>query len=327
MRNNLAGMTVVFLVLVFSGAIFAQGSKADPKSLKKAVAVLNFDDASLGNKELSLGNHLIAALTRELTATKVFAVTERMQIESVMKELNLSFDEAMDPKTAAKVGKRVAANTAIFGTINEYNMTGDQISLMGVTKTKYTATVGFSIRLVDINTGVILESVESTETAKKDLFGTPFGSNNTSESMDFKIKLFTEAANKAVKSIVKQLSPFIQKSDTSQGASTAVSTDTAKPPAAETKNPVAATTTANTTRDAAIVAKVAPKVTRVINGIVFVVGLEGVKIGDILSVVRGAGEGKEVAVIEVTEANERTVKAKIIQGAGVQENDRVKIIQ
>ncbi len=48
------------------------------------------------------------------------------------------------------------------------------------------------------------------------------------------------------------------------------------------------------------------------------------KVGDIFSVTR---DGKEIAVVEITEVKENTAKAKIVDGAGVKPNDKVKIIQ
>ena len=103
-----------------------KSAKTDTKPAKQTVAVLSFEDASLGNKDLPLGKYLIDALSKELANTKAYNVAEKQQIASILKELNLSFDEAMDPKTAAKVGKMVSANTAIFGTISEYTIVSDE---------------------------------------------------------------------------------------------------------------------------------------------------------------------------------------------------------
>lgn len=294
-------------------------TKTDTAAAKKTVAVLSFEDASLGNKDLPLGKYLIDSLNKELSNTKAFNVTEKQQIASILKELNLSFDEAMDPKTAAKVGKLVAAGTAIFGTISEYTIISDQFVTPLGGKIKHTATVGLIIRLVDINTGLILESVESSETAKKESVITPFGGKNTALTNDLKIKLFGEAANKAVKNAVRQLSPVIQNSEVSIAAAQSkaaetpakTKTDTDEKERALTKNAVEEN----------------PKVARVIKDVVYLSGVSNVKVGDILSVIRGAGGGKEIAVIEITEVNERTAKAKIIQGAGVQADDKVKLIQ
>ena len=299
-----------------------KSAKTDTKPAKQTVAVLSFEDASLGNKELSLGKHLIDSLIKELIKSKAYNVTERQQIESVMKQLNLSFDEAMDPKTAAKVGKLASANTAIFGTINEYNFVPDEFTILGVRKTQYVATVGLTIRLVDINTGLILESVDSTATAKKDSIGTSVFSTGSTASDGLKVKLFTEAAGKAVKNVVKQLSPIIQNNAAALVAAKSKSTEMEEPAPKSTptsKEPERAITKSTSDEN--------PKVTRVIKEVVYLSGMSDVKIGDILSVFRGTGEGKEIAVIEITEVNERTAKAKIVQGTGIQANDRVKVIQ
>lgn len=297
-------------------------AKSDTASAKKTVAVLSFEDASLGNKDLPLGKYLIDALSKELANTKAFNVAEKQQIAAILKELNLSFDEAMDPKTAAKVGKQVSANTAIFGTISEYTIVSDEFVTVFGGKIKHTATVGLIIRLVDINTGLILESVESSETAKKESILTPLVSKNTSMTNDLKIKLFSEAANKAVKNAVKQLSPVIKDSESALAVAQSKTAETKEtPPKAKTDTVEKERALTKTTSEEN------PKVARVIKDVVYLSGLSDVKVGDILSVIRGAGNGKEIAVIEITEVNERTAKAKIIQGTGIQTDDRVKLIQ
>lgn len=296
--------------------------KSDTTAAKKSVAVLSFEDASLGNKDLPLPKYLIDSLNKELTNTKAFNVTEKSQIAAILKERDLSFDEAMDPKTAAAVGKQVSANTAIFGTISEYTIVSEEINAVLAARIRHTATVGLIIRLVDINTGLILESVESSETAKKDSIITALGGKNTTMTNDLKIKLFSEAANKAVKNAVKQLSPVIKNSEASVAAAQTKAEET-KVTSSKTKTK---TPPAEKDRDIAKPAAAEnPKVTRVIKEIVYLSGLGDVRIGDILSVTRGAG--KEIAVIEITEVNERTAKAKIIQGTGVQAEDKVKLIQ
>jgi len=297
--------------------------KGDTTAAKKTVAVLSFEDASLGNKDLPLPKYLVDTLNKELTNTKAFNVTEKMQIAAILKERNLSFDEAMDPRTAAAVGKQVSANTAIFGTISEYTIVSDEISVLLAARIRHTATVSLIIRLVDINTGLILESVESRETAKKDSIATIGGGTNSAMTNDLKIKLFSEAANKAVKSAVKQLSPVIKNSEASVAAAQTKVVETKETPASKTKSPAV-----EKERDIVKPTKAEnPKVARVIKEVVYLSGMGDVKIGDILSVVRGAGNGKEIAVIEITEVNERTVKAKIIQGTGILAEDRVKLIQ
>lgn len=297
-------------------------SKTDSKSSKKVVAVLSFEDASLGNKELALGRHLVDSLTKELARTKEYSVAEKMQIEAVMKEMNLSFDEAMDPKTAARVGKRVSANTAVFGTITEYNVVDKETKVLGVSRTRYTATVGLIIRLVDINTGLILESAESNESASDEALkvGEIYGSN-TKDSRDFRIKLFTKAADKAVKTAVKQLSPFIQNSGATQTVAQTKPVETTKA-FTPTKN-----STSEPTRAVSNTSNSSPKISRIVKEIVYLSGMNNAKVGDLLSVVRGSGAGKEVALLEVTEVNENFVKAKIVEGSGILQNDRVQIVQ
>lgn len=131
-------------------------------------------------------------------------------------------------------------------------------------------------------------------------------------SQDLRNKLFTEAANKAVKSAVEQLNPAIEKSTS--------------PPASGTETNVKKfTDEAKTTTSRAISdSPKDSKVLREIKGIVYLTDVDEAKVGDICSVMR---HGKEIAVVEITEVKENTAKATIIDGAGIKPNDKVKVIQ
>lgn len=293
--------------------------KKDAIPRKKVIAVSNFFNAIIGSVEPQIGRQLTALFSSEFATNGTYEVAAKQQLEEILKAQDVSFDERMDAKTAAKIGKIATASVFVFGDITEFNLTDEEIEVEPYGKQiTFTANLGLVISLVDVNTGVTLKSVNVQETAQrsaKKVFGI---ARNLKMTPDLRNKLFTEAANKAVKSAVAQLTPAIQNNDSP--------TDPANNSIAETstKKEVKTSVSTNpTSTDREISAS--SKVMRVVKDIVFVSGLgRSAKIGDILSVVRG---GKEIAVLEITEVNENTAKAKIIEGVGVKANDSVKIIQ
>ena len=301
----------------------AKSSKKESTQRKKVIAISNFFNAATGNEEPQMGKQLVALFYSEFARNGTYEVTAKQQFEEILKAQDISFDERMDARTAAKIGKIASANVFVFGDITEFTLTEDEVEVEPYGKqTKFTAKLGLVVSLVDVNTGVTLKSVNVIETAERSATKVLIFGKKLKMTPDLRNKLFTEAANKAVKSAVEQLSPAIQNNDsqTNPSNNSAAETSTKK----EVKT-VASNNMTSNNREISTSPKESPKVTRMIKEVVFLSGLgRSAKIGDILSVVRG---GREIAVLEITEVNENTAKAKIIEGAGVKANDTVKIIQ
>lgn len=289
-------------------------TSAKNKSGKKVIAISNFYNAVVGNTQPEVGRQLVALFESEFTKNGTYQVAATQQLQQILEKQDISFDERMDPATAAKIGKIASANIFVYGNITEFNLTkkGFNLGLLGG-KTTYTAKLGLTVTLVEVDTGLALKSVQVESTTEESSKKILDFNQNSEMSQDLRNRLFTEAANKAVKSAVEQLSPVIENS---VSLSASLKNSDAKE---EKQNSVS--------REIAESAKVSGKVSRVIKGVVYLTGLKGAKTGDILSVKRADENGKEIAVIEVTEVNERTVKAKIIQGEGVKSDDLVEIIQ
>jgi hypothetical protein len=83
-----------------------------------------------------------------------FQVVEREQLEPILRELKLSQTELIDPQTRARLGKIVAAEGALIGTVHETQRALDVLA-----------------RLVDVESGVILivEDVYGEELIPRDL--------------------------------------------------------------------------------------------------------------------------------------------------------------
>lgn len=308
-------------------------SKTDSTPRKKVIAISNFYNAVFGNTETQIGRQLIALFESEFTKNGTYQVTATQQIQNILKKQDISFDERMDPVTAAKIGKIASANLFVFGNITEFNLTEDSMEAgkMGERIT-HTAKLALTVTIVDVNTGLALKSVTVNETAKSsaNTLKVPFfGSIGKKQSMNSELrnKLFTEAASKAVKAAVEQLSPAIENSTSPAAPQNKSATAKNKKSFDDTKTTASAADTKSASRTVSSSSNDSAKVLRVIKGVVYLTGLDNAKVGDIFSIMRGAGAGKEVAVVEITEVTQGTAKAKIIDGAGVLPNDRVKIIQ
>lgn len=304
----------------------ATTSKKDSTLRKKVVAISNFHNAVFGNSEPQIGRQLIALFESEFTKNGAFQVAATQQIQEILKKQDISFDERMDPATAAKIGKVASANLFVFGNITEFNLTEDTMESSKIgDRTIHTAKLALTVTIVDVNTGIALKSVKVEETAESssNRVKVPFfGSVGKKQSMNSELrnKLFTEAASKAVKRAVEQISPSIE--------------DSTSPAAPPNKKSFDETKTDASVADPKSASRAAPrapndyaKVLRVIKDVIYLTGLGEAKVGDIFSILRGAGAGKEVAVVEITEVKENIAKAKVIEGAGVQKDDRAKIIQ
>lgn len=298
----------------------AKVTKKDSAPRKKVIAVSNFYNAVIGNEEPQIGRQLTALFTDEFTRNKTYSVAATQQIEEILQAQDKTHDERMDAQTAAKIGKIASANAFVFGDIIEFTLTdgGFDAGQYG-SKTSFVATLGLVISLVDVNTGVTLKSVNVEETAEESSTKVIGIGKKLTMTPDLRKKLFTKAAKKAVKSAVEQLSPIIQNNDSQSYA-----TNNAVAETPSKKDSKSAAPSVSTTREISA-PKEAAKVTRMIKEVVYLSGLGGgAKKGDLFSVVR---DGKEIAVLELTEVNENTAKAKIIEGAGVKADDAVKPLQ
>src|SRR5437868_14694130 len=65
-------------------------------------------------------SHVFAgALEEALVKSERFQVVDRVNLNRVMRELQLSASDLADPENAAKLGKQITANALIFGHIDE----------------------------------------------------------------------------------------------------------------------------------------------------------------------------------------------------------------
>lgn len=115
------------------------------KESPATVAVLEFENNSGDEENEPLRKGLRDMMTTDLAQIPVLKVVERARLESIMEELKLSEGKFIDPATAVKVGKGLAARAVLSGS---YAVVGETMRL--------------DTRLVDVETGEVLMAEQMT---------------------------------------------------------------------------------------------------------------------------------------------------------------------
>lgn len=155
---------------------------ADSLPLKSRwiIAVPNFEvranNVQIGEADLSqegegfydeLGSGVADIFVTEAFRSQQFRITERAELDKVIREQNLATSGRVDSATAAEVGRITGAELIALGSLSEFGVTttGGGSKVLGVfggsTET-VTARVTVDIRIVDANTAEILAIGSST---------------------------------------------------------------------------------------------------------------------------------------------------------------------
>ncbi|MCC6624111.1 MAG: hypothetical protein IT385_22840 [Deltaproteobacteria bacterium] len=104
-------------VLAAIGASAPPPALAAPDDGPKRVAILPFDSASADPAHAPLGTGLQAMLTTDLAQAAAFTLVERSRLAEIQQELALATTAAIDPATAARVGKLAGATHLVAGAV------------------------------------------------------------------------------------------------------------------------------------------------------------------------------------------------------------------
>jgi curli biogenesis system outer membrane secretion channel CsgG len=203
MRPSVRGLAALAIVLLAAPApLFAQP--------KIRVAIMDFDN----NAERSwwfyddLGpaarNQIDTAFSENSELAKRFSVIERDKLELVMKEQGLGASGAVDPATAAKLGRLLGVKYIITGGIDSFsiNKTGGGISRFGgVGGNMVSAKTTINVRFIDTTTAERIISVGADGDVKK---GGGFF-KGASLSRDAEWGIASEALGKASEAVVEKL--------------------------------------------------------------------------------------------------------------------------
>ncbi len=131
------------------------------------VAVTSFENRAGFEGQWKLGDGMADLLVSELVLSRNFVVVERQHFEKITGELQRQQSALFRPEGKTPVGRMKNAQYLVRGVINDFSQTSScglslfmrNLFLMGRGQT---ARVSLTLTLVDVETGEILSSVQST---------------------------------------------------------------------------------------------------------------------------------------------------------------------
>jgi curli biogenesis system outer membrane secretion channel CsgG len=203
---------------------------------KKRVAVLDFDYgtvkssvAQIFGSDQDVGKGVADILVDRLVNGGVYAVIERKELNRIIAEQNFSNSDRADASTAAKLARILGVDAMIIGSITQFgndnsttkagagalgSVTG-RFGLGGAQKSKSTAVVQITVRVIDTNTAEILASCQGKGEASRggvgllgsggSVYGPSAGAGVDMKSSGFQSTILGEATNKAVTEAATQL--------------------------------------------------------------------------------------------------------------------------
>ena len=151
----------------------------DPEN-RWIIAVPNFEvragNVKIGDADLSkegsefyneLGSGVADIFVTEAFRSQQFRITERAELDKIIKEQNLATSGRVDSGTAAEVGRITGAELIALGSLSEFGVstTGGGSRVLGIfggSAETVTARVTVDIRIVDANTAEIMAIGSST---------------------------------------------------------------------------------------------------------------------------------------------------------------------
>ena len=201
MKQLVCSFLLVSSMAIAPSAAFAQA--------KIRIAIWDFDNNAATSwwfyNEMgpAARNHIDTAFSEIKELSSKFTVLEREKLALIMKEQGLAVTGAVDPQTAAKVGRLLGVKYILTGGIDKFaiNTTRGGIGAIGIGGNMTTADATINIRMIDTTTAERIISLAETGQVKK---GGGFV-RGTSLSRDAEWGIASEAIEKASKAIVAKL--------------------------------------------------------------------------------------------------------------------------
>lgn len=148
-------------------------------------------------------NQIDTEFSENPTLSAKFSVVERDKLALVMKEQGLATAGALDPTTAAKVGRILGVKYILIGGIDKFaiNNTKGGIGKFGIGGNMVSATATINMRLIDTTTAERVLSMAADGESKKG--GGFVGGTNLSRDAEWGIA--SETVQKASKAVVAKL--------------------------------------------------------------------------------------------------------------------------
>ena len=205
---------------------------AEPR--KRVLAISEFDYGAVKTQiqaifgtDVDLGKGIMALLTKQLQQDGKYRIVERAKIDEITKELNKGQSSGVKQGTGGKLGKLIGADAILMGTIVTFgrddkkkttNYGAGMIPLVGglsVGKTTNKAVVAIAYRLVDTETGEIIDTAQERGESSRESKsfgiaaagpkgGAGFGTDMTSSN--FAETIIGEATINCIKALAEKMS-------------------------------------------------------------------------------------------------------------------------
>jgi len=219
----------ILLVLFFT--VLSQA-----EAQKKRVAVMDFDYSTVSSyvsqifgSNQDIGKGINDMLVDRLVTDGTYSVIERKALDKILAEQNFSNSDRADASTAAKIARILGVDAIVIGSITQFGndnssakvgggalggVTG-RFGIGGVSKSKSTAVVQITARMVDTSTAEILASAQGKGESSRggvgllgsggSVYGPSAGAGIDMRSSGFRSTILGEATNKAVTEVAQQL--------------------------------------------------------------------------------------------------------------------------
>lgn len=122
---------------------------------KRRIAVIDFENKTpYGQREL--GTSASDIIITEMQKTGQFILIEREKVEKLMDEQHFSNSDAVEPATAAKIGRLLGVNAVVTGSVSQFGQKEQGVDTIVYQRRSQIADATVDIRIVDVETGEIL---------------------------------------------------------------------------------------------------------------------------------------------------------------------------
>lgn len=150
------------------------------------IAVVDFENKTTYGQRLGTASADI--LVTELGRTDRFILIERAKLDKIMAEQKLALTGAVNPDTAAQMGKLLGAAAIVTGAVSEFGVKSQGSDMLIAESKKQVADCVVDVRIIDVETGQILytESGKGNATSSSSTFLGLGSSQSYDESLEGK---------------------------------------------------------------------------------------------------------------------------------------------
>src|SRR3989344_1074359 len=130
--------------------------------LKRRIGVVDFQNKTTYGAN-RLGTSASDILITELTKSNRFIVVERDKLDKLMEEQKLGMSGAINPSTAAKLGKILGLNAIVTGAISQFGQQTEGSEYLVTQSKNQVVKCAVDIRVVDVETGQVLYADSRSE--------------------------------------------------------------------------------------------------------------------------------------------------------------------